>query len=1356
MGTLVLLLEDIDGGSDDACNFTLAASTTSFDCSNVGANTVTLTVTDASNNSSSCDATVSVEDITAPSALCQDITIQLDANGDASITAVDIDGGSDDACNFTLAVSTTTFDCSNVGPNTVTLTLTDASNNSSSCDATVTVEDVTAPAALCQDITIQLDANGDASITAEDIDGGSDDACNFTLAASTTSFDCSNVGPNTVTLTVTDASNNSSSCDATVTVEDVTAPAALCQDITIQLDANGDASITAEDIDGGSDDACNFTLAASTTTFDCSNVGANTVTLTVTDASNNSSSCDATVTVEDVTAPSALCQDITIQLDANGAASITAEDIDGGSDDACNFSLAASTTSFDCSNVGPNTVTLTVTDASNNSSSCDATVTVEDVTAPAALCQDITIQLDANGDASITAQDIDGGSDDACNFSLAASTTSFDCSNVGPNTVTLTVTDASNNSSSCDATVTVEDVTAPSALCQDITIQLDANGDASITAQDIDGGSDDACNFSLAASTTTFDCSNVGPNTVTLTVTDASNNSSSCDATVTVQDVTAPAALCQDITIQLDANGAASITAEDIDGGSDDACNFSLAASTTTFDCSNVGPNTVTLTVTDASNNSSSCDATVTVQDVTAPAALCQDITIQLDANGAASITAEDIDGGSDDACNFSLAASTTSFDCSNVGPNTVTLTVTDASNNSSSCDATVTVEDVTAPAALCQDITIQLDANGDASITAQDIDGGSDDACNFSLAASTTSFDCSNIGPNTVTLTVTDASNNSSSCDATVTVEDVTAPAAICQDITIQLDANGAASITAEDIDGGSDDACNFSLAASTTSFDCSNVGPNTVTLTVTDASNNSSSCDATVTVEDITAPSALCQDITIQLDANGDASITAQDIDGGSDDACNFTLAASTTSFDCSNVGPNTVTLTVTDASNNSSSCDATVTVEDVTAPAALCQDITIQLDANGDASITAQDIDAGSDDACNFSLAASTTSFDCSNVGPNTVTLTVTDASNNSSSCDATVTVEDITAPAALCQDITIQLDANGDASITAQDIDGGSDDACNFSLAASTTSFDCSNVGPNTVTLTVTDASNNSSSCDATITVEDNIEPIPVCKLGFSITLNSAGQVAIPALLLDNGSFDNCSVDLDFYFDEDLQETIKLFDCQDVGTNTIDLYVVDESGNFSRCVSLIQINDFSAPTAICQDITIQLDANGDAGITAQDIDGGSDDACNFSLAASTTSFDCSNVGPNTVTLTVTDASNNSSSCDATVTVEDVTAPAALCQDITIQLDANGDASITAQDIDGGSDDACNFSLAASTTSFDCSNVGANTVTLTLTDASNNSSSCDATVTVEDITAPSALCQDITIQLDANGDS
>ena len=566
------------------------------------------------------------------------------------------------------------------------------------------------------------------------------------------------------------------------------------------------------------------------------------------------------------------------------------------------------------------------------------TLDVQNCALPTATCQDIIIQLDGTGNASILASQIDNGSSAPCGLqSMTVSPNAFDCTTLGSQSVTLTVTDINNNVSTCNANVTVEDTGAPTALCQNITIQLDGGtGSATIAPADIDGGSSDGCTFSLAAAPTSFDCSSVGNNTVTLTVTDASNNSNSCNATVTVEDITAPTALCQNITIQLDANGSASITTADINGGSNDACTFSLGATPTSFDCSNVGDNTVTLTVTDASSNSSSCDATVTVQDVTAPTALCQNITVQLDANGSASITAADIDGGSDDPCNFTLAASTTNFDCSNVGPNTVTLTVTDASNNSNSCDATVIVEDVTAPTALCQDITIQLDANGDASITAQDIDGGSDDACGVnSISVDETSFDCEDLGSNLVTLTVSDVNGNTSSCTANVEVEDNIAPTFSCfQSIGKALDANGQATISVADVVNifsiydNCDEFEDLNFSISQVNFGCSDVGTQTVTITATDQQGNESlPCNATVIIQDNVSPVALCQDITIQLDANGDAGITAQDIDGGSDDACNFTLAASTTSFDCSNVGPNTVTLTVTDASNNSSSCDATV---------------------------------------------------------------------------------------------------------------------------------------------------------------------------------------------------------------------------------------------------------------------------------------------------------------------------------------------------------------------------------------------------------------------------------------------
>ena len=74
----------------------------------------------------------------------------------------------------------------------------------------------------------------------------------------------------------------------------------------------------------------------------------------------------------------------------------------------------------------------------------------------------------------------------------------------------------------------------------------------------------------------------------------------------------------------------------------------------------------------------------------------------------------------------------------------------------------------------------------------------------------------------------------------------------------------------------------------------------------------------------------------------------------------------------------------------------------------------------------------------------------------------------------------------------------LPGNGMATITGADVDGGSTDACGVaSLSVSPDTFDCSNVGDNVVTLTVTDVNGNTSTCTAIVTVEDNIAPDLVC-------------------------------------------------------------------------------------------------------------------------------------------------------------------------------------------------------------------------------------------------------------------
>ncbi len=545
---------------------------------NVGANAVVLTVTDAHGNSSTCGATVTVEDNIAPVAVCQNITVQLDGSGNATIAEDAVNDGSSDACGgLTFDTDITSFTCLNVGANAVVLTVTDAHGNSSTCGATVTVEDNIAPVAACQNITVQLDGSGNATIGEDAVNNGSSDACGgLTFDTDITSFTCLNVGANAVVLTVTDAHGNSSTCGATVTVEDNIVPVAACQNITVQLDGSGNATIAEDAVNNGSGDACGgLTFDTDITSFTCLNVGANAVVLTVTDAHGNSSTCGATVTVEDNVAPVAVCQNITVQLDGSGNATIAEDAVNNGSGDACGgLTFDTDITSFTCLSVGANAVVLTVTDAHGNSSTCGATVTVEDNIAPVAVCQNITVQLDGSGNATITEDAVNNGSSDACGgLTFDTDITSFTCLNIGVNSVVLTVTDGHGNSSTCGATVTVEDNIAPVAACQNITVQLDGSGNATIAEDAVNNGSGDACGgLTFDTDITSFTCLNVGANAVVLTVTDAHGNSSTCGATVTVEDNIAPVAACQNITVQLDGSGNATIAEDAVNNGSGDAC----------------------------------------------------------------------------------------------------------------------------------------------------------------------------------------------------------------------------------------------------------------------------------------------------------------------------------------------------------------------------------------------------------------------------------------------------------------------------------------------------------------------------------------------------------------------------------------------------------------------------------------------------------------------------------------------------------------------------------------------------------------------------------------------------------------
>lgn len=185
---------------------------------NVGTTTVTWTVTDAAGNTATATQLVNVVDQIAPEATAP-ANVTVNTNNFCDATGVNL-GTPEATDNCTIASIANDAPASfPIGTTVVTWTITDATGNFTTVTQNVTVVDTEAPVVALQSAAVQLDANGVGVLTFAAIDNGSSDNCGIAgVTIDQTTFDCGQVGFNTVTVTITDNSGNQSEAQVVINV----------------------------------------------------------------------------------------------------------------------------------------------------------------------------------------------------------------------------------------------------------------------------------------------------------------------------------------------------------------------------------------------------------------------------------------------------------------------------------------------------------------------------------------------------------------------------------------------------------------------------------------------------------------------------------------------------------------------------------------------------------------------------------------------------------------------------------------------------------------------------------------------------------------------------------------------------------------------------------------------------------------------------------------------------------------------------------------------------------------------------------------------------------------------------------
>ena len=1452
----------------------------------------------------------------------------------------------------------TTF---NKGLSTLTYTAKDASGNTTTRSFTITVSDDDPPTVTCPGLQLR---NTDPNLCTALVNGiqpavtenctptvtwaapGAIPASGLTNASGTV-FP---LGNTVVTYTVTDGVNPAVMCNFTVTVSDMQAPTIICPSVAV-LSKNTDPGVCNYTAVGtefnatGMTDNCGITLSGTnpsntknpfnTLAGEVFNLGMTSVTWTVTDQNGKTASCAFTVKVSDNQSPSLVPLDTSLISYANAfvvnnAPGTCSQTVEWYRPSVTGFPLPPSPYDF----------TLSLTD------NCPTTFTVMELqpTMPNGMVFPLGIpgyigSGDFFVDNGVTPYPYDNGNP-------LHRTSTVDASfPIGTTTLRYKVTDSNGQATTLMITVQVNETEKPIAKCiaaNSLTLAINPLGGALVAASLVNNGSSDNCGIqSLIVSPNVFDCTQLGSQMVTLTVTDFATNTASCTTTLFIVDNIPPTVICPISQVVSTATGTCAANVPGLMVVSNDNCDPPVLTYDYKVDAGlfiafngtapilptlnlSKGLRTITVRVTDGAPafNTGTCSFTIDVKDqedpllpvTTTPAnpGLCAGGVITRNINtvscnyitppGSPLWTVGAVtDPGS---CSPPVTLTSTGGSATGTypqGDSPIMITAVDASGNITSCNFTVRISENTPPTAICKDTTVNL-GNAPITLFAPTFNSNSTDNCTlgssltFNLldtvtnavipSVTVTSNSCTNFR---VKLRVRDFNGNTATCLAYVKINDNVAPVCQAQNVpSLLLNAAGTATLTVAAVNAGSSDNCalalvtpfalskspaNFAANAQSLSFNCSERGVNTVHFRVTDKSGNTSSCAATVTVIDNIPPTVASNPgpITVACSVvTPTPAAYAQNLTpiATFSDNCTVTgvvLSVVITAGACPNAYTITRTWVATDVAGLTVQAQQVITIQDILPPVitlanpanitlslsnyAVCRPVENYSVTVNDAcgtSTTTWKIDYDNNGSVDVSGNGTTTVNTLGFVtGANLVTFTSTDQCSNPSSKTILVTVDDDEAPSftdygqppfpsvtPYCGATLPQVNITSGCTYSFSWYRPYADDPIFFPLTILPDITDCNNivdvtenivsdvpvgpdqlqtpsipfneldplnalfpttislpVGKTTFTYVANDNQGETSTCSFSIEVKDALAPTISCPAGGIMINTICPQQVVQDFRNTVMVNDNCSQNLSItqqYLPNPLVPSVTLAtvlggagNVVDGATFSITFTVSDNSGNTAACITLVTLDDnqsplpnvnplaglvwdcgfayIDAPTALTNDCANGTGAviygtpGGVSAIPIQTLPGNPGVVIKYKVTSPPGSY--------FITWSYDDGNgNNSSQLQQLIINPDNDPPVARCKNTLTSITLNpGTASISPNqiDADGGSfnpllgsydPDRCGpfpdtnkVSLSLSQSDYTCADLGKTTVTLIVTDAFGNTATCLANIKVIDNLTP-----------------